>query len=182
MTLREYTENLLRECGCDFDCYKGEYGEQHALEHMEEYAKEHELMFPIEDIAKELIAIGNEQTEPLRKGHKEYKMVFDMVDSIDGIEFDSFEAAKADMEDTYVNWMTYECHHWKIVDGIPLPTEEQIEDYDYMIENFCCWIVKWVDELGDYEDIDYGYTLPQEELEALGWMEWNKFAKLNGWQ
>ena len=109
-------------------------------------------------------------------------MIFDMDTSIDGIEFDTFEAAKADMEDTYVNWMVEECDKWEIIDGIPHPTEEQIADYDYMIWNFGCWIVEWNDELGEYEDSDYGYYLPQEELEALGWMEWDKFAKLNGWQ
>ena len=28
MTLREYTINLLKESGCQLDCYKGDFGEE----------------------------------------------------------------------------------------------------------------------------------------------------------
>jgi hypothetical protein len=188
-TLREWTIQLLESCGCKLDCYKdsnclSNNGYNDAWEDLEKYKEDNKLTFPfpVYIIAAELQRIGNEQPDAPCKGHKKYCMVFDMGHTIDGVEFDSFEEAKADMEDTYINWMVEECHNWKMVDGVPHPTEKQIEDYDYMIWNCGCWIVEWNDELGEYGDVDYGYALSQEELEALGWMEWNKFAKLNGWQ
>ena len=106
--------------------------------------------------------------------HKPYLMVFDMEHSIDGIEFDSFEAAKCDAEDTYVLWLTEEYRNWKWDDELhkPNPTLKQIEDFNHMIDNCCCYICKWDEKKGEYEDVDDAYFIPDDELEQLGWKEW----------
>ena len=105
--------------------------------------------------------------------HKPYLMVYDMEHSEGGIEFDSFEEAKCDAEDTYVLWLNEEFRNWKWDDELhkPVPTHQQIEDFNYMINSCCCYICKWDEEKGEYEDIDDAYFIPDKELEMLGWKE-----------
>lgn len=174
MTINEYTISLLKENGCALDCYKGEYGEKYALKDMREYAKENEVLFPVEDVAAELIRIGNEQPDPPRKGHKPYCMIFDLGDMCDGIEFDSLEEAKCNMEDTYINWEASECMEWSWENGRPAPTPEQIETWDRMIDECACWIVEWNEETGEYGDIDDASFMSEEDLESIGWKYWEE--------
>jgi hypothetical protein len=188
-TIREYSIGLLKESNCNLDCYaetsyfngqKRHSGYDDALKDLK-YLKETEnktFPFPIEDIARELVSIGNEQPTPPRKGHKRYCMVFNTEDCTDGIEFDTFEEAKIDMEETYVNWRINEMSSWKTDEnGNPCPTPEQIEGYDYMIDNCCCYISEWDEESGCYNDMDNSYWMPDEELEEIGYVEWDKLKK-----
>lgn len=113
---------------------------------------------------------------------KKYKMVFDMGHTVDSIDFNSFEAAKADMEDTYIEWMTEECRSWECDEnGIPHPTEKQIEDFDYMINEFYCVIIKYDEESEEWQDTDYGYYLPEEEKEQIGWMIFDRQKEKYNW-
>jgi len=66
MTIREYTLNLLRECGCDERSYRDTTVDL-AVADIKEYEKEHgTLPFSAEDVGRELILICNhERLEPL---------------------------------------------------------------------------------------------------------------------
>lgn len=172
--IREYAIKLLETCGCDLDCYKeAELGvvEQDLISY---YCKEDAIEKPdtmsIKEIARELIKIGNEQPDLPRKGHKKYLMVFDTDSSIDGVEFDTLEEALNDALETRILWMTEEQREWEFDDdGKPLLEEEQIESWDYMIENCTTYVVEWNDEAGGYEDYDSATFLSDEELDKIGW-------------
>ena len=170
MDCKDYAVKLLKDNGCELNCYKGTPIED-IIADLNEYFKTNKKksICSVETIAKYLRKIGDEQPNPIPKP---FKMVFDIGHTIDGIEFDTFEAAKADMEDTYIMWMTDAMRDWKFAkDGTPQPTDKQKDEFNYMIDECCCWIVKWDSELGDYEDIDYGYVMSDEELKELGWEE-----------
>lgn len=184
MTIREYTIQLLKDYNCELNCYaelrywNGQElhsGYEDAYKDLQAAAEQDGKSYPfsIEAIARELVSIGNEQPLPPRKGHKKYCMIFDTDSDCAGVEFDDFEAAKSDMIDTYINWAVEEMRDWTTnAKGELNPTEEQIENYDYMIDNCCCYIVEWDDELDDYEDSDNAYWLPQQELDEIGYIEW----------
>jgi len=66
MTIREYTLNLLEECGCNEKSYRNITVEQ-AVADVKEYEKDHGVLpFSAEDIGRELVLICNhERLEPL---------------------------------------------------------------------------------------------------------------------
>ncbi len=166
MDCRQYAQHLLEQEECDLDCYKGVSLEE-IVKDLTDYFEEHPeetIPFPIDDIAACLRQIGDEQPD---LPPAPYKMVYDMGDTIDSIPFDSFEAAKTDMEDAYTLWIAEEMGSWTDA----TPTRHEIDSFNDMVNTCCCWVVKYDEEVGGYEDIDNGYTLPQEELEAMGWKE-----------
>lgn len=172
MNCKEYATNLLEKCGCPLDCYRDISFEVTVKDLITYYNDENiESPYPIAEIAKYLKEIADEQPMPVIK-KAPYRMVFDMGHTIDGIYCESFESAKANMEDTYIQWICDETYNWKFADdGTPMPTEEQREAFNYMIYECCCWAAKLDEETGEYEDLDNAYTLPEDELEALGWKE-----------
>jgi len=105
-----------------------------------------------------------------------YTMVYDGDSFIDGIDYDSIEAAIASAEDTLCEWSCEEMSGWKFDDnGLPLPTEEQIEHWDYMIENFCVYVVP---KGGDMDDAVW---FPSDELcDQIGWLYWEDYKKKIG--
>lgn len=186
MNIREYAEKLLKEFGCALDCYKGEWA-KYALPDMQELSKERDIPFPLESVAKVIIEIGNEQPDPPSKGHKQFCMIFDVGHSVDGIEFDTFEAAKTDAIDTLINWMAEETVGWKTEtseDGIsvfPHPTNEQIESWDDMINTCSVYVVEWDETKNGWQDADEAWFPSHEDEKGIGWMEWEQCKKEYGW-
>ena len=181
MTTREIAMNLLSESGCELDCYRNQL--DWAIKDINTLIEEGKTFeFSAEEIAQALVDISNEQPEKVVK-HKKYCMVYDMGHTIDGVEFDDYEEAKADMIHTYLLWEAEEISDkkWKFSeDGTPLPTEKQIEDWDYMIDNCCCYVVEWNDTLEEYNDSYYADSLSDEELKKIGWMYFNELMEREG--
>lgn len=118
----------------------------------------------------------------MKEKHKKYCLVFDTDSCTDGAEFDDFEAAKATMIDIYISWATDESADWKTKEEnnrwILNPTEEQIEEWDYMIESCTCWIAEWNEEEKTYYDDDMNYYfLSNEECEEINWQYWDEIVK-----
>lgn len=181
MTVREFALRLLEECGCKLDCYKGDFA-KYALPDLQEASKVREFPFSLEEIAKELIAIGNEQPDPLRKGHKPFQMIFDCGHTIDGIEHDTFEDAKFDAIETLAQWMVDEKGEWAVdANGIPHPTEAQIESWDQMIADCCVYVVEWDEEEGSYQDADDAWYPSAEDENEAEWLTWDELKEKHGW-
>ena len=182
MTIREYTLKLLEEYGCKLDCYKGEFGEKYALSDMEEYAKNNEVPFPLEDVAKELIAIGNEQPAPPRNGHKQYCMIWESENTCDGTEFNTEQEAKDNALNTLMEWLIQEQAEWSVDEkGIPHPTEKQIENYNYMISNYSVCVVEWNEEVNAYNDTDYGWYPSSDDENEINWLLWEELKQKYNW-
>ena len=186
MSIREYSINILKDCGCSLDCYKGAELKS-VISDLKVFSVENNLLFPVETIAKILIEIGNEQPDPPRKGHKKYCMVFDVGHTVDGVEWDTFEEAKNDAINTLENWVVEEQLSWKFdtnSDGVsvtPHPTEKQIESWDTMINDCCVYVVEWDDENDCWEDCDNAWY-PSSEIEnEVNWLEWSELKKKYGW-
>jgi hypothetical protein len=173
MTVKEYAENLLKECGCKLDCYRDDYN--NAFNDMEEYRTEHNVPFSSEDVAKALVEIGNAQPI-IVKPHAKYMLMWDNGGACDGYELDGYEteeAVKGAIADTYIEWANEESFDWSFENHIPVPTKEQQENWDYMIYECFCYAV-CLQEDGTYGDMDSDDTifLSDKELENIGWVEW----------
>lgn len=106
----------------------------------------------------------------------EYTMVYDGDSFIDGIDYDTIEAAIASAEDTLLEWEAETMYGWKFDEnGIPQPTEKQIEDWDYMIYNMGVWVVP---KGKDYDDAVW--TMSDELCEQIGWLTWEELLKKMG--
>ncbi len=170
MNARDTAMMLLKESGCDLWCYADDYA--NALKDINYIITNDGRRFdvPAEDIAMELVKIAEENPKP-EEPIKRFEMVYSTDSVCDGIAFETFEAAKADAEDTLINWTLEESRRWKFAeDGTPLPTAKQIEDYDYMIENCECHVVEYDDDGNQVNE----YYLTDDELDEIGWMEWEK--------
>lgn len=165
MTAREVAMKLLLDNNCSLDCYRDDM--EHAVKDIQTLIDDGmNFEFNANEIATALVDIGNEQPIVISP-RKEYCMCWSTDDCDDGIEFESFEAAKNDALDTYIIWMIEEDRNWKFVDGIPCPTKEQIDSWDYMIDNCYCHVAKWSSEDNAYSDIVWEAS--DEELNAIGW-------------
>ena len=113
-----------------------------------------------------------------------YRTIWDGDHFIDGQDHDSLEAAIADAEDTLVEWAAESMSTWKFGEDImtPAPTEEQIEDWDYMIYNCGAHVVAFDEKTGEYGDYldDAVWPRSQEDLDNLGWMLWEDYVKKFG--
>lgn len=72
---------------------------------------------------------------------KRYTMIYDTDSFCDGIEYDSFEAAMCDAEDTLCNWQADQMVSGKYSEDPREWTEKQIDDWDYMIYNCSTYVL-----------------------------------------
>lgn len=86
------------------------------------------------------------------------------------IDFDDFENASDDLWGTYYSWMEHEKNSWRL-----FPTEEEKDEWDYMICNWWCYIEEY-DPMTDEYKICYEPT--KEKLEEFGWKCHTDFQKL----
>lgn len=102
-----------------------------------------------------------------------WKMIFDTEHMCGGIDFDTFEAAKNDAIETYILWQNDFMGNIPPVSWTeslePMFTEEEKEDWNYMIANCFCHVDKLNEDTGEYET--YWYP-SDEELEEIGWREY----------
>lgn len=111
-----------------------------------------------------------------------YMLIWDTDNCCDGYEigdYDSEEEAKEALKECYIEWEIQEIWNWKFSEsGMPMPTTEQINDWDAMYWNCSCYLVPFDEELGSYSEGEYDEIyLNDKEHEEIGWMEWNELAK-----
>ena len=188
MTIREYTLNLLKECGCKNNAYENQTVEQ-ATEDLQWYEGKHgKLPFHVEDVARELVLIGNHE-------HLEPVPVHDLRDEFDdwgrwGID-DPYPETEKILRDALANDELFDTgyHGWvktegsmcvvkrydEIVVSCAKSMDSALEEYDLFsdfltneeLEMLDAGEVTDVEQIrglliwGDYvEEIDYNEKLP----------------------
>ena len=155
----DYAWSVLKEHDCDEYTYGGEFS-KHVLDDLKE-AYPDGMKYPYIDVANAILSFS--RAKPIYKAP--FMMVWDTDSCCDGIECESFEEAKADAEDTLIEWACEEMRDWN-----GMPTEEQIESYDYMYYNCSVRVDKYNPDTDEYEE----YWSPSyEDEKTLGWQEWN---------
>ncbi len=105
------------------------------------------------------------------KGTKIFTTIHDGDSFIDGSDHATLEEALFDARETLILWEQEEISDkgWQFDEnGIPHPTEEQIENWDYMINNCNCWVVEKDDQGNTVEE----HYLTDEDYKEIGWQEW----------
>lgn len=159
ITVDEYAKKILADHGCDEYTYGGEWG-KYVLSDLKE-AYPDGMEFPYVDVANAILAMS--KVKPIVRD--QWLMCWETDSDCDGIGFESFGAAKADAEDTLINWMCEERQEWK---NPFCPTENELDDYNYQICNCSVYVKKYNPETDEYDE----YWSPSyEEEEKLGWRE-----------
>lgn len=154
-----YAKKILADHGCDEYTYGGEWGKNVLDDLKESYPNGME--YPYVDVANAIISISKQK--PIVRDP--WAVVWDTSDFCDGIGCPSFEYAKSDAIDTLVMWMTEARNEWEDVFN---PTDEELDNYNYMICNSCVYVQKYDPMKDEYED----YWSPSyEDEESIGWKE-----------
>lgn len=162
MELKEYARKILNDAGCDEYTYGGEQA-KHLMDDLKSAFKPGELEYPYVEVANAIFEIS--RPEPIKRAP--YKMIWDTEHTVDSEDCDSFEDAKEAALNTYMLWMEEQWMEWES----ETPTKKNIEDWNYMIYNCCCYIVKYDPETDEYTDADDAHYLSDKELEEIGWKE-----------
>lgn len=158
-SVEAYALAILAEHHCDCYTYGGESG-QCVLDDLKEGYPDG-MEYPYIDVANAILSIS--RVRPIYRAP--YRMVFDTDSFCDGIDFESFGAAKCDAEDTLINWMVEERNNWK---DCFCPTEEELDNYNYMICNCSVEVRKYNPDTDEYEE---KWSPDWMEEEQLGWKE-----------
>lgn len=156
MTVEEYARKILSDHGCDEYSYGGEQA-KYVLKDLKE-AYPNGMEYPYIEVANSILSITKER--PLVR--HPYMMIWDNDSDCDGIGCDSLVAAQCSAEDTLVEWMTQTRTEWKDLFN---PTEEELEDYNYMICSCSAHVGKYNPDTDEYEE----YWWPDED--EIGWKE-----------
>lgn len=175
MTAKEIATKLLVDAGCVLWCYADDY--DNALKDINYLINEEGMRFdfPAEDVAHALVEIAAENPKP-EEPPKRFIMLYDTDSCCDGTYHETLEEALEAAKETLIFWGQCEVSDkgWNFDDkGIPHPTEEQIEDWDYMIMNCGTYVIEKDDDGNTIEE----YYLSDDDLEEIGWMEWAEFEK-----
>ena len=159
MTVEEYAKKILADHNCDEYTYGGTPGETVLSDLKEAYPDGME--FPYVDVANAIIAMS--KVKPIER--KPWVMCFDTDSFCDGIGFDSFGAAEAVAEDTLAEWMCQQRMEWK--DPFH-PTEEELDEYNYMICTSSVEVRKYNPKTDEYDEF---WSPSYEVEEQIGWKE-----------
>lgn len=159
MKLEQYAMKILVDHDCD--CYTyGNCPSDNVLNDLKE-AYPNGMDFPYIDVANAILNIS--RPRPITRSP--WRMVWDNDSACDGVDCESFGAAKANAEDTLIEWMSQTRVEWK--DAFD-PTEEELDDYNYMICNCSVSVYEYDPDTDEYTE----YWSPScEDEEALGWKE-----------
>lgn len=97
---------------------------------------------------------------------KRFHSVWDAEHWTDGMDYDSFEEAKADCLETLATWMIGFWLEHKALD------QKTAEEWDSMI--YGCSV--WVGEGDSPDDIKEVWSPSEKELFELGWVEFDKLG------
>lgn len=159
MTLEAYALKILADHGCDEYSYGGTCGDTILSDLKEAYPNGME--YPYVDVANAIMAIS--KMRPIVR--HPWMMLWDNGSACDGIGYDSLEAAQGSAEDTLIEWMAQTRMEWKDMFS---PTEEELEDYNYMIASCSVHIDKYDPMTDEYDE--YWYPSYEDE-ERICWKE-----------
>ena len=155
-SVENYALKILSDAGCDCYTYGGEWS-KHVLDDLKE-AFPDGMEYPYVDVANAILAIS--KVKPITRAP--YRVVVDTDSFTDGFDCESLGQAKGEAEDTLLEWMCQERMEWK--DEFH-PTEEELDNYNYMIYNSSAYVEKYNPDTDEYEEEWW----PDEE--EIGWKE-----------
>ena len=159
MTVEEYAADLLASYGCDIYTYGGRFS-QYVMDDLKKAFPDGMPQFTYIEVANAILAMS--RPEPIVR--PPYRMCWSNAHTCDSVPFDSFEAAKANAEDTLVNWIAEEMAEWKGEN----PTQEDIDRFNSMICDCYVEIMQYDPANDEYEVV---WEPSGEDEIALGWVE-----------
>lgn len=96
-----------------------------------------------------------------------FKVIWDNGDCIDSIDCNSIEEAKDTALTILQCWIESEFSEWEDVQ----PTEEEKENFDYMIYNCYVEIVEYNKETKDYDECK---VLTDNDYNSIGWISFEE--------
>ena len=161
--LKEYAEKILTDSGCD--CYSyGNVSDSEVL--LEDLKTEfpNGMKFPYIDVANAILAIS--RPKPIKRAP--WRMVWETEHTVDGIDCDSEEEAKARALNILVSWQTDFVSHILFFTKLEDMTDKQKEDWNDMIYNCGVSVCKYNINTDEYEE----YWRPSyEEKKEVNWVE-----------
>ena len=162
-TVESYALKILADSGCDCYSYGNVEDSEILLEDLKtEYPDG--MKYPYIDVANAILAIS--RPRPIKKSP--WRMVWENEHSCDGIDYDSFEAAKEQAIETLVEWQVQFLADRKFPKKLEDMTEEQKEDWNYMISECRVSVYKYNADKDEYEE--YWYPSYEDEKE-INWIE-----------
>ena len=167
--IKAYAQQILKEHGCTENSYYGISGEEIISDLKDAYPDG--MKYPYVDVANAILSVS----KPEKIVRAPYRMIFDIGHTVDGLDFDSQEAAKNDALDTLAEWMC----QFTVENGISKVypyewTEKQQEDWDYMIYNFSVCVAKYDPETDEYITC---WSPSAEDERSVGWMTVEEYRK-----
>lgn len=98
-----------------------------------------------------------------------YTVVYDTENFCDGFDCDSYDDAVGSALDILMSWMYDGELTWHPGDGT-VPTEEQLDDWNYFINNNEVRIYKHAAGT-EHDDNDLVWYMDTEDVEPIGWKE-----------
>lgn len=154
--IKEYARKILTDAGCDAYTYGGVDGETILRDLKEGYPNG--MQFPYIDVANAIISIS--KVRPIKRAT--WHVIWNAEDCTDGFDCPSLGAAKCAAEDTMFNWLCDARDEWADMFN---PTDEELDDFNYMIYNCDAGVYKYNPDTDEYEE----YWFP--DCEKLGWKE-----------
>ena len=155
MTLEEYAKKILTDAGCDEYTYGGKLADK-LLDDLKEAFKPEEMEYPYVDVANAILAMS--KPKPIKRAP--WMMIWNTDDCTDGEGCDSYEDA--------VNVALNICEIWMEFNWDNPPTQENVDDWNYMIGENYCFIRQYNPQTDEYEG---EYWVPDEKLKEIGWKE-----------
>ena len=157
MTLLEYAHKILADAGCDEYTY-GDETSKHILDDLKE-AFPNGMEFPYIEVANAILSIS--RPKPIVRAP--YQVVWSNENAADGFGCESYEDAKDSALTVLEGWMEEQGSQMDYP-----PTQDQIDDWNYMIYNCYVVIYKYNPMTDDYDEVD---GLTYEDEESIGWKE-----------
>ena len=96
----------------------------------------------------------------------DWYVVYDSNSVLDGFFCETFEEAKKRVMELYASWVKAERKDWKKENGVYVPTKEQVNAWNRMIDNYNFYV--W-----NYKNPDIIWGPDEEELIRIGWVNYN---------
>ena len=155
-TIENYAMKILADAGCDCYTYGGEDA-KHVLSDLKEGFPDG-MEYPYVDVANAILSIS--RARPIARDP--WMVVYDGDSFTDGFGCASLDEAKDRALGILVDWAEAERMNWKT----DPPTEDEIDDFDYMIYNCSVWVEKYNPDTDEYEE----YWSPSyEDEKEIGW-------------
>lgn len=167
MNIKEYAKKILEDAGCDQYTYGGEFS-KYVLDDLKK-AFPDGMEYPYVDVANAIL--GMSRPELIYRAP--YRVIWSTDDCDDGFNEETFEAAKDNAMVVLSEWIAQQAaesssadlHEW---------SEEDVENWDYMIYNCSVEVMKYNPLTDEYEE----YWSPSYEDEReIGWLEYEEFMK-----